>query len=124
MGDQLTMDLIECMGNSGNAFLAGLFKKDPKFQDVLGEEKAEAGKKKKKYTVSSEFKDQLSSLMDIVDLTEPHFVRCIKPNPQNEPDRYDRKGVTEQLRYGGVLQVVQVSRAGYPVRINHQECWD
>lgn len=69
-------------------------------------------------------KDQLTSLMDIVDLTEPHFIRCIKPNPQNEPDRYDRKGVTEQLRYGGVLQVVQVSRAGYPVRINHQECWD
>ena len=29
----------------------------------------------------------------------------------------------EQLRYGGVLQVVQVSRAGYPVRINHQEPW-
>eukprot|EP00435_Cladocopium_sp_Y103_P072307 s42_g39.t2 len=80
--------------------------------------------KKKKYTVSSEFKDQLSSLMDVVDLTEPHFIRCIKPNPQNVPDLFDRKGVTEQLRYGGVLQVVQVSRAGYPVRINHQECWD
>eukprot|EP00435_Cladocopium_sp_Y103_P058207 s1176_g20.t1 len=87
-------------------------------------EDAAPSKKKKKYTVSSEFKDQLSSLMDIVDLTEPHFIRCIKPNPQNEPDRYDRKAVTEQLRYGGVLQVVQVSRAGYPVRINHQECWD
>lgn len=73
---------------------------------------------------------------DVVDLTEPHFIRCIKPNPQNVPDLFDRKGVTEQLRYGGVLQVVQVSRAGYPVRINHQEmgssecgaaveeCWD
>ncbi|OLQ10545.1 Unconventional myosin-X [Symbiodinium microadriaticum] len=82
------------------------------------------GGKKKKYTVSSEFKEQLSSLMDVVDLTEPHFIRCIKPNPQNLPDLFDRKGVTEQLRYGGVLQVVQVSRAGYPVRINHQECWD
>ena len=56
-----------------------------------------------------------------MDLTEPHFIRCIKPNPQNVPDLFDRKGVTEQLRYGGVLQVVQVSRAGYPVRINHQE---
>ena len=56
----------------------------------------------------------------------------IKPNPQNLPDLFDRKafqgllnlwgrkdlkitvdlqGVTEQLRYGGVLQVVQVSWA-------------
>jgi len=125
--DQLSNDLIECMGSSTNAFIVKLFKQDVKYGEVLNKDESQdaaPSKKKKKYTVSSEFKDQLSSLMDIVDLTEPHFIRCIKPNPQNEPDRYDRKGVTEQLRYGGVLQVVQVSRAGYPVRINHQECWD
>mmetsp|Transcript_46607 Transcript_46607/g.134896 ORF Transcript_46607/g.134896 Transcript_46607/m.134896 type:complete len:1333 (-) Transcript_46607:65-4063(-) len=124
--DQLSNDLIECMGGSANEFVANLFQKDPKYIEVLGKDTGDqkVGGKKKKYTVSSEFKDQLSSLMDIVDLTEPHFIRCIKPNPQNEPDRYDRKAVTEQLRYGGVLQVVQVSRAGYPVRVNHQECWD
>uniref|UniRef100_A0A6U6W534 Myosin motor domain-containing protein n=1 Tax=Zooxanthella nutricula TaxID=1333877 RepID=A0A6U6W534_9DINO len=128
--DQLSNDIIECMGGSENAFVATLFKNDKKYAEVLNpapqDESSQPGgsKKKKKYTVSSEFKDQLSSLMDIVDLTEPHFIRCIKPNPHNLPDLYDRKGVTEQLRYGGVLQVVQVSRAGYPVRINHQECWD
>jgi len=124
--DQLSNDLVECMGASTSEFVASLFKNDPKYVEILCKEASEqkAGTKKKKYTVSSEFKDQLSSLMDIVDLTEPHFIRCIKPNPQNEPDRYDRKAVTEQLRYGGVLQVVQVSRAGYPVRINHQECWE
>mmetsp|Transcript_41275 Transcript_41275/g.66676 ORF Transcript_41275/g.66676 Transcript_41275/m.66676 type:complete len:1698 (-) Transcript_41275:250-5343(-) len=124
--DQLSNDLIECVGGSANEFIVKLFREDAKYGEKLNPapEEATAGKKKKKYTVSSEFKDQLVALMDIVDLTEPHFVRCIKPNPQNEPDRYDRKGVTEQLRYGGVLQVVQVSRAGYPVRINHQECWD
>lgn len=123
--DQLSTDLIECLGNSSNDFIVNLFKKDVKYGEVFNKsEEAAGGKKKKKYTVSSEFKDQLASLMDIVDLTEPHFIRCIKPNPQNLPDLYDRKSVTEQLRYGGVLQVVQVSRAGYPVRINHQECWD
>jgi len=126
--DQLSNDLIECMGGSSNEFVANLFRKDVKYAEVLdkakGSDDKKAGGKKKKYSVSSEFKDQLASLMDIVDLTEPHFIRCIKPNPQNEADRYDRKAVTEQLRYGGVLQVVQVSRAGYPVRINHHECWD
>lgn len=121
--DQLSMDLLECVGNSSNEFVAKLFRKDPKFAESFVKEE-DKKTKKKKYTVSSEFKDQLSSLMDVVDLTEPHFIRCIKPNPQNVPDLFDRKGVTEQLRYGGVLQVVQVSRAGYPVRINHQECWD
>mmetsp|Transcript_124923 Transcript_124923/g.266607 ORF Transcript_124923/g.266607 Transcript_124923/m.266607 type:complete len:1729 (-) Transcript_124923:634-5820(-) len=124
--DQLSNDIIECMGASSNEFIVHLFKNDVKYAEVLNKEETDEAskKKKKKYTVSSEFKDQLTSLMEIVDLTEPHFIRCIKPNPQNEPDRYDRKNVTEQLRYGGVLQVVQVSRAGYPVRINHQECWD
>lgn len=121
--DQLSNDLIECVGNGSNQFVAELFRKDPKFAEAFVKEE-DKKTKKKKYTVSSEFKDQLSSLMDVVDLTEPHFIRCIKPNPQNVPDLFDRKGVTEQLRYGGVLQVVQVSRAGYPVRINHQECWD
>jgi len=121
--DQLSNDTIESMGGSSIPFVANLFKTDIKYMAAF--EAADPNqKKKKKITVSSEFKEQLSSLMEIVDTTEPHFIRCIKPNPQNEPDRYDRKGVTEQLRYGGVLQVVQVSRAGYPVRINHQECWD
>jgi len=125
--DQLSNDIIECMGNSNVDFIKNLFRNDKKYAEAFtkpGEEASKTGSKKKRITVSSEFKDQLTSLMDIVDLTEPHFIRCIKPNPQNEPDRYDRKAVTEQLRYGGVLQVVQVSRAGYPVRINHQECWD
>merc|ERR1719487_2650831 len=122
--DQLSNDIILCMGASSKPFIVNMFKSDVKYQEAFAGEQDTAGKKKKKYSVSSEFKDQLASLMDIVDTTEPHFIRCIKPNPQNEPDKYDRKGVTEQLRYGGVLQVVQVSRAGYPVRINHKECWD
>jgi len=123
--DQLGPDIVKCMGSSQKDFVTKLFRSDIKYMEVF-EPPADtgAGKKKKKYSVSSEFKDQLTSLMDIVDTTEPHFIRCIKPNPTNEPDKYDRKGVTEQLRYGGVLQVVQVSRAGYPVRVNHQECWD
>merc|ERR1719201_1445940 len=120
----MSKDIIDCMAGSSNPFVVNMFKTDVKYAEILNPDPDATSKKKKKYSVSSEFKDQLSSLMDIVGLTEPHFIRCIKPNPQNEADRYDRKGVTEQLRYGGVLQVVQVSRAGYPVRINHQDCWD
>jgi myosin heavy subunit/WD40 repeat protein len=122
--DTLSGDIIQCMGSSTNPFIENLFKQDAKYADTFSSQEKTTTGKRKMYSVSSEFKDQLVSLMDIVDLTDPHFIRCIKPNPQNEQDSYDRKSVTEQLRYGGVLQVVQVSRAGYPVRINHQECWD
>lgn len=61
--------------------------------------------------------------METVRQTSPHFIRCIKPNPRNVPDEFERKAVTEQLRYGGVLQAVQVSRAGYPVRLLHHEAY-
>jgi len=128
--NQLSIDIIECMGSSKTAFVANLFKKDKKYAEVLNKHAATqevigpGGKKPKRTTASMEVKDQLRGLMDFVDLTEPHFIRCIKPNRRNECDYYDRMVVTEQLRYFAVLQEAQVRRAGYPVRLGHKECWD
>lgn len=79
--------------------------------------------KKRSATVSSEFGSQLNYLMETVAQTAPHFIRCVKPNPRNVPDEFERSTVTEQLRYGGVLQAVQVSRAGYPIRLPHDEAY-
>lgn len=130
--DQLSVDVVNLFTAStnicSNDFIASLFQKDPKFIAAQEAEKdAGAGGprrgKKKMITVSSEFREQLDYLMTSIDKTEPHFIRCIKPNPQNLADTYDRPSVTEQLRYGGVLQVVQVSRAGYPVRLPPEEVW-
>ena len=39
-------------------------------------------------------------------LTRPHYIRCLKPNDHNAPDALDRLRLTEQLRYGGVLEAV------------------
>jgi len=69
-----------------------------------------------KKTVSSHFKDQLSRAMGIITASEPHYVRCLKPNDENRPGKFHRKRMVEQLRYSGVLQVVKVTRAGYPSR--------
>ncbi|CAD7941448.1 unnamed protein product [Amoebophrya sp. A25] len=120
--DQLSMDVVELMKSSTNEYIAHLFKTDKKFLQSEGPE-ARRMSRKKIVTISSEFRDQLQHLMTTVKNTEPHFIRCIKPNPQNLCDVYDRPGVTEQLRYGGVLQVVQVSRAGYPVRVKPIDAW-
>ncbi|CAN0237882.1 unnamed protein product, partial [Laminaria digitata] len=51
--------------------------------------------------------------------TRPHYIRCIKPNDNAEPDEVSRVRVMEQLRYGGVLEAVRVARSGYPVRLPH-----
>mmetsp|Transcript_6672 Transcript_6672/g.19028 ORF Transcript_6672/g.19028 Transcript_6672/m.19028 type:complete len:1577 (+) Transcript_6672:249-4979(+) len=75
----------------------------------------------KQKTVGQQFKEQLNSLISSVEKTDPHYIRCLKPNDSAKPKMLTRKRLTEQLRYGGVLEAVRVARAGYPVRMVHQE---
>mmetsp|Transcript_22631 Transcript_22631/g.55929 ORF Transcript_22631/g.55929 Transcript_22631/m.55929 type:complete len:1555 (+) Transcript_22631:195-4859(+) len=73
----------------------------------------------KSKTVGQQFKEQLVTLIANVEKTDPHYIRCLKPNDAAKPKMLTRKRLTEQLRYGGVLEAVRVARAGYPVRLNH-----
>ena len=59
--------------------------------------------------------------MERIRSTEPHFVRCIKPNQQNVAGSFERKSVVQQLQYQGVLQAIEVSRVGFPVRLKHRQ---
>jgi myosin heavy subunit len=59
--------------------------------------------------------------MEVINQTHPFFIRCIKPNSRNVPHVFDKTVVAEQLRYGGVVQAVQISRAGFPIRIDVSE---
>jgi myosin V len=47
--------------------------------------------------------------------------RCLKPNSSNVGDEFDDALIVGQLRCGGVLEAVRVSRAGYPKRLTHDE---
>eukprot|EP00944_MAST-04C_sp_MAST-4C-sp1_P002656 g2656.t1 len=71
-------------------------------------------------STASQFRNQLNDLMLTINDTAPHYIRCIKPNDENEADFFHRSRVVDQLRYGGVLQAVQVARAGYPSRLKHK----
>jgi myosin-5 len=71
-------------------------------------------------SVSSQFSSQLRVLRSRIDETVPHYIRCLKPNDDLAPDYFEPKNVVEQLRCGGVLEAVRVSRAGYPTRYPHE----
>lgn len=77
------------------------------------------GKPSKAKTVGMQFKEQLNNLMAKVETTEPHYIRCLKPNDAAKPKMLTRQRLTEQLRYGGVLEAVRVARMGFPVRLPH-----
>ncbi|KAJ8010084.1 hypothetical protein DPEC_G00071330 [Dallia pectoralis] len=48
---------------------------------------------------------------------QPHFVRCIKPNNDRQPSKFDLEKVLVQLRYTGVLETAKIRRQGYSHRI-------
>jgi myosin V len=75
---------------------------------------------KKKKTVMIQFRKSLNELMKIINVTSPHYIRCIKPNDKNQADIFNRIRVNDQLKYSGILEAVKVARAGYPIRFSKQ----
>jgi hypothetical protein len=63
-------------------------------------------------SVCSVFKRQLGELMALLNQLEPHYVRCIKPNPASKPCLLDDAYALHQLKCGGVMEAVRISCAG------------
>ncbi|XP_069551046.1 unconventional myosin-Va [Brachyistius frenatus] len=74
-----------------------------------------------KMTVGFQFRQSLQMLMDTLNSTTPHYVRCIKPNDLKEPFMFDPKRTVQQLRACGVLETIRISAAGYPSRWTYEE---
>ncbi|KAG6942207.1 hypothetical protein JG688_00018255, partial [Phytophthora aleatoria] len=70
-------------------------------------------------SVGLQFKEQLTTLLETLQRTNPHYVRCLKPNEQCKAGIYERERVLNQLRCNGVMEAVRVARAGYPIRLPH-----
>ncbi|XP_055009754.1 unconventional myosin-Vb isoform X2 [Boleophthalmus pectinirostris] len=69
-----------------------------------------------KKTVGHQFRSSLHLLMDTLNATTPHYVRCIKPNDLKEAFSFDSRRAVQQLRACGVLETIRISAAGYPSR--------
>jgi myosin-7 len=67
--------------------------------------KNSGGGKGKSDTLASRFTGQLQDLVNVLHASEPHFVRCLKPNNAKSADIFDSEVVLRQLRYSGVLEV-------------------
>eukprot|EP01100_Stratorugosa_tubuloviscum_P007534 TRINITY_DN3124_c0_g1_i1.p1 TRINITY_DN3124_c0_g1~~TRINITY_DN3124_c0_g1_i1.p1 ORF type:complete len:1462 (-),score=863.00 TRINITY_DN3124_c0_g1_i1:229-4614(-) len=83
------------------------------------------GKTNRKASLGSQFREQLNDLMATLNPTEPHYIRCIKPNQNKRPASEDFHGgmVLRQLRYAGVFEAVQIRQTGYPFRLTHLDFW-
>uniref|UniRef100_A0A8D3C8P1 Myosin X n=1 Tax=Scophthalmus maximus TaxID=52904 RepID=A0A8D3C8P1_SCOMX len=94
------------------------------FEHVLSRNKQDTLKsssKRRRPTVSSQFKNSLHSLMSTLSVSNPYFIRCIKPNTRKMPDQFDQAVVLNQLRYSGMLETVKIRRTGFPIRRPFQD---
>ncbi|KAL7473673.1 hypothetical protein ACHAXS_014162 [Conticribra weissflogii] len=118
--DELPREATELLLSSSSGFvkeLAAIISSSAAPEPTKG---ARAGPKKS-VTVGGHFSKQLSELRAKIDLTSPHYVRCLKPNGALIPDHFDPLMIVDQLRCAGVVEAVRVSRVGYPQRYNHAQ---
>jgi myosin heavy subunit len=66
----------------------------------------------------------LAELKAMLELTEPHFIRCLKPNDLKKPQIFQSKLILEQLRYSGIAAVISVRQQGFPVRSGWQDFYE
>merc|ERR1712020_203881 len=81
-------------------------------------------KKKKKgggKTVSSVYLVQLGELMATLNITEPHFIRCIVPNTHKKPLETETPLIMHQLTCNGVLEGIRVCMLGFPNRMLYRD---
>uniref|UniRef100_A0A673ZW02 Myosin VB n=1 Tax=Salmo trutta TaxID=8032 RepID=A0A673ZW02_SALTR len=72
--------------------------------------------KEHRKTVGHQFRSSLQLLMETLNATTPHYVRCIKPNDEKEAFSFESRRAVQQLRACGVLETIRISAAGYPSR--------
>ncbi|XP_072849042.2 unconventional myosin-Vb isoform X2 [Pogona vitticeps] len=77
--------------------------------------------KEHKKTVGHQFRNSLHLLMETLNATTPHYVRCIKPNDEKLPFSFDPRRAVQQLRACGVLETIRISAAGYPSRWTYHD---
>ncbi|KAG9338287.1 hypothetical protein JZ751_025958 [Albula glossodonta] len=63
----------------------------------------------------------INILMEKMFAANPHFVRCIKPNTNKQPNQVDSKIIMDQLRYNGLLETIRIRKDGFSWRPSFEE---
>ncbi|XP_063149940.1 unconventional myosin-Ia-like isoform X2 [Candoia aspera] len=110
--DLLFRDLSQAMWKAKHVLLRSLFPEgDPQKSSL-----------KRPPTAGSQFRSSVFTLMKNLYSKNPNYIRCIKPNDSKKPAVFTDELVRAQVRYLGLLENVQVRRAGYAYRQAYEPC--
>ncbi|GFE55860.1 myosin A [Babesia ovis] len=104
--DVLTAELVECVNASSNEIIKGLF------DNVV----VTRGKLAKGQLIGSQFMSQLDALMKLINSTDSHFIRCVKPNESKKPLEFNNVKILVQLHALSIIEALQLRKLGYSYR--------
>lgn len=112
--DTLSSTLREVAASSSLSLVSDLF-------PIEQETSAGRGRKTTvKATLGGQFRNQLIGLISNLNATEPHFIRCVKPNHQKQPKIFDGVLSLRQLRYAGLFEAIRIRQSGFAFRVSHK----
>ena len=116
---------MKLVSGSSFTFLKSLFENDGGDDE---NKKKKKGKKKVADDLCGKYLRQLSELSKTLASTEPHYVRCVKPNdfhftPIDGRAAFDAYKTYRQLLYAGVMEVVKIKKEGFPFREKYDFFW-
>ena len=108
---------------SKNAMLSKIF--TPKATPQGGK----AGNKRSTLTganvmLSLRFDENISRLIQTIEVTSLQFVRCVKSNEQKKPFYFNNTKVYKQLQYLGVLDSIRIRHDGFSYQKPYQEFFE
>lgn len=108
--DTLTTDLLELLQTSENPFIILLYPPDMVVTTA-----------QRKHSLVHQFQKQLNDLMRQLYQTQPHYIRCVKPNNDKKPLEMVPRNCFDQLTYSGVFEAVAIRKQGFPFRLSHED---
>ncbi len=124
--DNLNSDITEELEASRNKLINYLFKKKDGNKSFSQKHNSRSKllnlpNKIQTDSLSKQFKKQLDELILILGQSNSRFVKCIKPNSEKKPDKFDSFDVNRQLLSSGIMESVKIRRQGYSVRRTKEE---
>ena len=102
------------MQQSQNQFLSNLFSNERDNAIVTPVDRP--GRKKGVESAGMVIKKQAKLLVEELTSCRPHYVRCIKPNEQKRDKLWDKEKGLHQITYLGLVENINVRRAGFAYR--------
>eukprot|EP01127_Copromyxa_protea_P011419 TRINITY_DN2869_c1_g2_i2.p1 TRINITY_DN2869_c1_g2~~TRINITY_DN2869_c1_g2_i2.p1 ORF type:complete len:1920 (-),score=496.80 TRINITY_DN2869_c1_g2_i2:51-5636(-) len=110
--DKITEDVVQLVMSSENPYYQGLI---DKVAPTGGGGRNRA--RVQPESVTKQFKNSLVRLMTLLESSERHYIRCIKPNDVAKPSLFVGSKVLAQLRSNGVMETVKLRKVGFGHRL-------